>query len=49
MQKQNSFQWHFKKVNNTSPRLPEKHIESEQLFRNCDCETFLCRSLNHEV
>ena len=27
-------------VNNTSPSLPEKPLESEHLFRNCDCDTY---------
>ena len=31
----------LKKVNSTSYSLPEKHLESEQLFRNCDCDAFL--------
>ena len=35
-----------KTVNSTSPSLPEKHLESEQLFKNCDCDTFFMSFLN---
>ena len=29
---------------------PEKSVESEQLFRTCDCDRyFLCCSFNHEI
>ena len=31
--------------NNSFPSLSE----SEQLYRNSNCDTFLCRSLNHEI